>query len=133
MTPARLFLPALALLAACATPQEACIGNATRELRTLDTLIAETEANLARGYAFETIEVTRPEWVICGYYPAKPKQQPKPRYCFQDVTETSRREVAIDPAAEKRKLAGLVERRRALNGPAASAIAECRARYPQDA
>jgi hypothetical protein len=133
LTRAAFLLPILTLLAACATPREACIGSATRELRTLDKLIAETKANLARGYAYETVEVTRPEWVICGYYPAKPKQQPKPRYCFQDVTETARREVAIDPAAEKRKLAGLVERRSALNGPAASAIAECRARYPQDA
>ena len=45
-------LPLLLLaLAACATPQEACINRATRELRTLDDLIAEQRATLARGYA----------------------------------------------------------------------------------
>jgi len=50
MRPALMILPFLAL-AACATPREQCIGQATRDLRVLNSLIAETQGNLARGYA----------------------------------------------------------------------------------
>src|SRR5690606_21382542 len=47
----RLPLVALVLMiAACGTPQERCIDDATRELRRIDGLIADTEAALARGY-----------------------------------------------------------------------------------
>ena len=40
----------LALLAACGTPQEQCIGRQTREYRTVAALLAEVNGNLARGY-----------------------------------------------------------------------------------
>lgn len=136
----RLFAPALALtaaLTACGTPQEQCIATNTRELRTVERLISETEANLARGYAIETREVSRPAWVVCGYTPQKPRKPgaepppPKPRYCFDEVTETVRDEVAIDPAAERRKLAGLIERRKALSARAEAVVAACREKYPE--
>jgi hypothetical protein len=124
-------------LAACGTPQEQCIRTATRELRTVDRLLAETRANLARGYSYETEEITRTEWVICDYVqdpastPGAPLPKPRPRYCFDDVTDTVRREVAIDPALERRKLAGLEEKRRDLNGKAAAAIRACQTKYPE--
>ncbi len=127
----------VAALAACGTPQEQCIGTATRELRTVDRLIAETKGNLARGYSYETEEITRTEWVICDYVqdpaptPGAPLPKPRPRYCFDDVTDTVRREVAIDPGLERRKLAGLEEKRRDLNRRAAAAIEVCQAKYPQ--
>lgn len=128
-----------AALVACGTPQEQCIRSQTRELRTVDRLIAETRSNLARGYAYETQEITRTEWVICDYIdvpPSKPggaKPPPKPRYCLDDVTETVRKAVAIDPAAERRKLAGLTDRRSVLNRQAVAAIEQCRAQYPEGA
>ena len=57
----RLTFLALAALAACGTPQEQCINRNTRDLRTVDRLIAEAEGNLQRGYAYETITVYEPE------------------------------------------------------------------------
>jgi hypothetical protein len=127
----------VAVLAACGTPQEQCIGTATRELRTVDRLITETMGNLSRGYSYETEEITRTEWVICDYVqdpapvPGGPLPKPRPRYCFDDVTDTVRREVPIDPALERRKLAGLEDKRRELNSRAAAAIAQCQAKYPE--
>jgi hypothetical protein len=41
-------LLSLLLLTACGTPQEQCINSVTRDMRVVDRLIAETEANLAR-------------------------------------------------------------------------------------
>jgi hypothetical protein len=126
-------LVVLALLAACGTPQEQCIRNETRELATLDRLIREAEANLARGYAYETVEITRTEWQICEYIPDPndPTKPPRPRYCLEDVTDTVQKTVAIDPAAEERKLASLKAKRRKLEPEARAAIAECRATYPE--
>ena len=37
-------------LAACGTPQEQCIGAATRDMQVVNRLIAEVQGNLARGY-----------------------------------------------------------------------------------
>ncbi|OYX44524.1 MAG: hypothetical protein B7Z02_05340 [Rhodobacterales bacterium 32-67-9] len=117
----------LLLLAACGTPQEQCIRTATREIATLDRLIAETETNLARGYALEEREVVRREWSRCDdWVPGTPR-----RMCFEPVWHTVKRPVAIDPAAEERKLGGLEARRKALGLQAASAIAACRAQYPE--
>ena len=116
---------------------EQCISTATRELRTVDRLIAETKGNLSRGYSYETEEITRTEWVICDYVqdpaptPGAPLPKPRPRYCFDDVTDTVRREVPIDPALERRKLAGLEDKRRELNTRAAAAITQCQAKYPE--
>jgi len=50
MRPVFVVLP-LALLAACATPREQCISDVSRDFRVLNSLVAQTQANLARGYA----------------------------------------------------------------------------------
>ena len=65
----RLSLPVivLALLAACGTPQEQCINRSTRELRTIERLLAEVDGNLARGYAWEEYQIVRTRWEVCGY------------------------------------------------------------------
>lgn len=119
-----LLLPALV---ACGTPQEQCIGAATRDIRTLDRLIAEERATLARGYGYETREVMHHEWQRCDdWVPGTP-----PRMCFEPVWDTVKRPVAIDPAAEQRKLDGLVARRGALMAQAGPAIAACKAKYPE--
>lgn len=122
--------PALLLVAAlagCGTPQEQCINAATRDLRTLDRLIAEERATLARGYGYESREVVRHRWQRCDdWIPGTPR-----RMCFEPVWQTVRHPVAIDPAAEQRKLDGLLARRAALGTAAAPAIAACRAKYPE--
>ena len=118
----------IVLLAACGTPQENCIRNATREIRTLDRLIAESDANLARGYRFEETPIIRHEWVICG-----PRQLgAAPEMCLESVEDTVRRPVAIDPAVETRTADNLRAKRAALQKPAEADIAACRVAYPED-
>lgn len=130
---ARIAIAALGLLVACGTPQEQCIRSNTRELRTIDRLVGEVEANLARGYAIETYEVPTVDWVPCyPRRPAKPGEPPPPpRMCPQQDYETRERNVPIDPQAERRKLDGLKARRAALMRQAEAAIAACKAQYPE--
>lgn len=120
----------LALLAACGTPQEQCIRRATGELRTVERLIAESEATLARGYGFETEERVRWNWVVCDRFTDGTGQY-HARMCWEPVRDTVRRPVAIDPAAEQRKLEGLRAKRAALQRAAEPQIAACRATYPE--
>lgn len=130
-------LAGMAMLAACGTPQEQCIRMNAHDLWTVNRLVAETEANLARGYAYVSVEETHPAWVICDYYPAPPPgpggkpRPPLPRYCFDDVTQTVQKPVAIDVAAEKRKLADLKRKQAELSRAAAPVVAACQAKYPE--
>lgn len=119
-------------LAACGTPQERCIRSATKDLRTVRALADETRLNLARGYAYEETEITRTEWVVCGYVRSKDGEKLRPDYCLDDVTDIVRRTVAIDPALEKRKLDALVAKDRELSALATRQIAGCRATYPEE-
>jgi ribulose bisphosphate carboxylase small subunit len=123
------------VLAACGTPQEQCINGQTRDLRNVERLIADTQAALARGYGYESVEVTDTRWVVCGYdevgTDGNGKAVLRARYCFDDYTRTERRPVAIDPVAEKRKLDGLVRKRAELLRAAQPVIAECKARFPE--
>ena len=61
------YLAATILLAlvACATPQQRCITKAAPDLPVLNRLIAETEGNLSRGYAFTEVEMEIPVWKLC--------------------------------------------------------------------
>ena len=58
MRPALFILP-LVLLAACATPREQCISQATKDARIQSSLINEVRANIARGYALEQQQQVR--------------------------------------------------------------------------
>lgn len=120
----------LLILAACGTPQQRCIRNATEELRILDQLIAETQANLARGYGYEQEQVVRYQYGHCGYYRGNDGHL-YPRRCFEPYTDTVSHPVAIDPEVETRKLAGLTSRRSALAARAAAEVAACRQKFPE--
>ena len=61
----RLLSIALLALAGCGTPQEQCINRNTRDLRTVDRLIVETQGNLQRGYALETVTRYEDFWDTC--------------------------------------------------------------------
>ena len=54
------------LLVGCGTPQEQCIRYNTRDLRTVDRLIVETQGNLDRGYAIETVTEYEDYWGYCA-------------------------------------------------------------------
>jgi hypothetical protein len=136
-------MPRLALLClpliliACGTPQERCIAGATRELAVINALIAETELNLARGYALEEQVISSPVWVYCDQ-PVLVMQPDGSQtwalgggMCMEDSTRIIERPRAIDPALENRKLDGLLQQQARLKKQSAPAIAQCQARYPQ--
>ena len=129
----RILLPALLILVACGTPQEQCINRNTRDLRTMQSLVDETQANLARGYAIEEYTVWVPVWQICDVQPATDPAQPAPppRYCFDDEPQTQTRPKAIDLNAERAKLESLLQRRDELARAAQPVIAQCKAQYPE--
>lgn len=109
----------LGLLAACASPREQCLAQAGAELRTLDRLIAEVEGNIARGYgiARETVVTTVLE--RCRH-PDDPFL-----FCHTPVSRVQERPVALDMAAEARKLADLRARRAVEARRAEAAAAAC--------
>ena len=121
----------LVLLTACGTPQQRCIGAVTRDIRVVDMLIAETEANLARGYAFEDTVEFRKEFVDCGVAPSDENPDPPVQKCLRDVPYESRQPVAIDLNAEAAKLASLRQKRAAQGASVAPAIAQCQQAYPE--
>jgi hypothetical protein len=127
----RRIAPALLLLAACGTPQEQCIARETRELRTIDRLIAETEGNLDRGYAFETVTVYENVWTWCEVKNPDDGDRDPPRFCLDRQPVSEERPKAIDLAAEARKLEGLQRKRAELARAAEPVIAQCRAAYPE--
>jgi len=120
-------------LAACATPQEACIASATRELRVLDRLLDEVRGNLDRGYALVERTDWRLDWRICepGREATQDSPAMPPQWCWVREPYTVTDRVPIDPAAERRKLDGLVAQRAAKAERAKAAIAECRVLYPE--
>ena len=119
-------LIALATLAACASSQQRCVNAATRDLRTIDTLITEINTNLQRGYALERETEVRSTLTFCtgrsafygyGYGGMS--------FCTAPDVVQRTRPVAIDPAEERRKLANLRERRAAVEVTSRQAIAAC--------
>ncbi len=128
----RLLLLTLATLAACGTPQEQCINRNTRDLRTVDRLIEESEGNLARGYAIETVTVYEDYWAYCEQPPpAEGEPAPPPRLCLDERPVTKEQAKAIDLNEEARKLDSLRTKRKELARQAEKVIAACKAQYPE--
>lgn len=111
----RIVLSACLVLAACGTPQEKCARSVESDLSTVTALIDETQADITRGYRY----VYETRGIDVGF-----------RYCSRSSnfgmcfdnssSNTVRRAVAIDPAEEQRKLAGLQDQKARLEA------AECR-------
>lgn len=122
-----------ALLAACGTPQERCISRNTGEYRTVSRLLAEVEANLARGYAWEERQVVRDRLTQCREVWRDRQGRDQIRYtpCWRDYVETERYRVPIDPAAETRKRDNLAARKSALADRAGAYVAACRKAFPE--
>ncbi len=117
----QVFLSALFLsfLAACATPLQQCQAPLAREIAEVDELIIETRENIARGY------MLKPAGAQFGVRVCTPTAGPL-NFCARSDSPASYQKVAIDPKAEKRKLAGLEARRANLQ----RSHAECAATYP---
>lgn len=125
-------LSLLALLAACASPQERCINQATKDLRAVDRLIAETEGNLQRGYALEPTTVYQNVWVPCGYAYGYGYGYGHHAggMCIEEQARITTRPKAIDLAEEKRKLDQLRGKQAELNRAAKASIQQCQASFP---
>jgi hypothetical protein len=113
----------LLLLAACADPRAACIADAQADVATLDRLIAESRANLERGYTFERQAGLGTGVRVCT-------RTGVAAVCAEREGAVEDRPVAIDTAAERAKLASLQESRRLAALRADQAIAACEARFP---
>jgi hypothetical protein len=128
-------LAILFFLAACGTPQEQCIQRETRDLRTLDRLIAETEANIERGYALVEVQTVDLVPDICyrrgEQNPDGTHGRPVPFSCFSRDIDTELRPKAIDLNAERAKLASMRDKRRSLARQAEAAASQCRVLYPE--
>ncbi len=127
----RVLIPALLLLAACGTPQEQCINAATRDMRIVDGLIAETAGNIARGYAYVSVTEFHPEFIDCTPDATLENPDPAHRQCWEQVPTTLQKPVAIDLNAEAQKLASLQQKRATQARAAVATIAECRRVYPE--
>ena len=128
MRPALILLP-LAVLAACATRREQCISDATRDTRVLSALIAETEGNLARGYALDTVQEVRTVNTTC-----QGRNEDGSTFLFpcEDVQTVNRTvPVAIDLNAEEAKLASLRTRLSSEQAAANAVVSQCIATYPE--
>ncbi|SHI77445.1 hypothetical protein [Wenxinia saemankumensis] len=123
-------LAALLALAACATPREACISSANRELRVIDRLVAETRANIGRGYALREVEEVRVVDDRCPVYDLN-GQLSGYSSCDRTVTRTRDEPVAIDLNAERAKLDSLLERQAAQRRAVEEAVRSCTLRYPE--
>lgn len=120
---------ALLALAGCMSPREQCIADGTQEFRTLERLIAETEGNIARGYA---IRIDQEVTVTPGRCPVRlPDGTTGSVRCEETDVDDVRVPVAIDLRAEQAKLDSLVERRNALAAQQTARIEACTRAYPE--
>ncbi|WP_040482863.1 hypothetical protein [Yoonia vestfoldensis] len=128
MRPTLMILPFL-VLAACATPREHCISQATRDLRVLNSLIAETQGNLARGYAIEEQQEIRTIRQTCR---GENSDGTTFRYsCDETETFTTNRPVAIDLNVEGAKLSSLIERRNQQQTTSDQVVLQCIVAHPE--
>ena len=122
-----ILLTAALALAACASPQQTCIADATRQIAALDAQIAETRATLARGYAVDRVEVTETRTILCR---GGTDEAPEIDTCEEDFHRLDIRRRVVDLPTEARSLDRLTAERARLVRAAAPVIAQCRATYP---
>lgn len=92
------------MLAACATPYETCLQQASRDLRIVRALIDDTEATLERGYAIQTETRTV---LYTDFCLGTGRNHGRFRFCTRAQPIQSRVPVAVDLDAERNKLRSL--------------------------
>ena len=120
----RYLLAILLPLAACATPFEQCVARNSKEMRVVDDLIAVTAGNIERGYAIDARNSFTAGLQLCTSPSANV------HFCTATRSAPKKTPVAIDLAAERRKLAQLKARRAELQRQSEQKIAACRAAHP---
>jgi hypothetical protein len=124
--PLRRALSALCLtaaLAACASdPASRCAPDETRELQTVDRLIAETRSEIERGYRMVP-DAANPSVNVCV---GGAQSNLGISFCSDPGSGT--RPAALDTEASTRTLDALLARRERLEARIASAVATCPSR-----
>ncbi len=125
-------LPFLLLaLASCATPREACITDQTDEMRTLEALIAQDEATLARGYALERQTEYRSGLSLCtGVGRGIGRLGIGTSTCVRPEARVRTVPVAVNLDEVDARLTTLREKRAELSRGVALGVAACREAYP---
>jgi hypothetical protein len=118
MKPTILLVAALSV-AGCFQSRTTCTSLAARELATVDKLIAETETTIDRGYVLTDTSAGNVNFCL-----GSGGNTVGVSFCTDG---SGRKPVAIDRAAEQRKLDGLLTRRAALAKQAAADSAACAA------
>lgn len=113
------------ILTGCTTPQQRCINGATRDLRTVSNLAAETELNIARGYAIDVSYIPYTVYETCYYGNRRAYS------CPQTYNRTVSTPRGIDVAEQKRILADLNKKKSSLQQASAEWVAQCQAQYPE--
>lgn len=109
-------------LTAC-SQRDQCERRATTDLRVLTSLIAETQANLTRGYGLQEIERPVERRYTCKV--RQPDGTMLTQICTGIDMRTERKPVAIDLDAEAAKLRSLKARQIQMKDQAAEALAQC--------
>lgn len=132
MRPFAALVPLL-ILVACATPREACITEANRDLRRVNALIIETQENLARGYGLETRQDVQVRPRRCTGHSVNSEGEPFTFRYDCDETQVIDRQVpvTIDLAAEQRKLEQLLAQQRQLERQSQAQTQACIAAHPE--
>ena len=125
-----LMVPVYLTLVACATPQQQCINSVAGNLHTIDGLILHTQGNLQRGFGFTQTVRSVPQFVPCSTS-RDDSGSSTMDMCLVNTVQTFQQPVAIDLAAEQKKLSQLVARRAETAAQVGPAIAACQAQYPQ--
>ncbi len=112
-------------LAACATPQQRCVAQATADVRSLQAQIKTTEATIARGYALHRQSVPYTRTRIC--HNKEGLAFPCHRTGFHRI-ETP---VTVDIDNEKAKLAQMKAKLAKVLPKALAAAKQCRKTYPE--
>ncbi len=117
----RLSIFLVLLLSACATAQNNCDSAAREELASVDQMIAETRANLDRGYA---IHNSGPS-VGINFCAGNSSGNIGISFCTSPGGRSGEKPVAIDAQEERRKLQSLEARREELSATVAREEAAC--------
>ena len=121
-------VPLLAL-AACATPRQACIADATRDLGQITRQVAQAQDNIARGYAIDSRDEVRLERDTC-----RGETDDGVGFTYECVTPRTVRvpvRVPINALAEQARLQSLLTQQAALQAQSQPAVQACIATYPE--
>ena len=107
-------MSSLLILTACGTPQEHCIGAATRDMRVVDRLIAEDEANICvAAMLLKTLRFTPRNGSIARHVSNRARPRQNRRCAWMTCRKPSPKPKRIDLDAEAAKLKSLKAKRAA--------------------